>query len=259
MKNIINPMLTKLRLGGMTESLEVRLHEASATGLTHLEFFELMLQDEINIREDRQIARRIKKAGFRDVRRLEDFDFSFNTTIKKSAVFELATGRFIRERRDVLWLGPPGTGKSHLCQAVGLSLIRAGMTVYYRSIFDVVRDFLHDEALDGHERILKRYLEPDLLIIDDMGMKQLPKRSGEYLFEVIMRRHDVRSTMMTSNRPLEEWGKLIGDVPSATAILDRFLHHSDVMQIRGRSYRMGNSEKSSNSTKAPTGSATEEG
>jgi len=258
MRNTVNPMLTKLRLSGMIESLEVRLHEASSTGLTHLEFFELMLQDELNIRSDRQIERRIKLANFRDVRRLDDFDFSFNKTIKKSAIFELATGRFVRERRDVLWMGPPGTGKSHLCQAIGLSLIRAGMTVYYRSIFDLVRDFLHDEALEGHERVLKRYLEPDLLIIDDMGMKQLPKRSGEYLFEVIMRRHDVRSTMMTSNRPLEDWGKLIGDVPSATAILDRFLHHSEVMQITGRSYRMGNSGKSSNSTKAPTGSATEE-
>jgi DNA replication protein DnaC len=105
---------------------------------------------------------------------------------------------------------------------------------------------------------LKRYFEPDLLIIDDMGMKQLPKRSGEYLFEVITRRHDVRSTMMKSNRPLEEWGKSIGDVPSATAILDRFLHHSDVIQITSQSYRMGNSGKSSNSTKAPTGSATED-
>ena len=130
--------------------------------------------------------------------------------------------------------------------------------MYYRSIFDVVRDFLHDEAMEGHERVLKRYLKPDLLIIDDMGMKQLPKRSGEYLFEVIMRRHDLRSTMMTSNRPLEEWGKLIGDVPSATAILDRFLHHSDVIQITGRSYRLDKSRKSSNSTKAQTGSATEE-
>jgi DNA replication protein DnaC len=128
------------------------------------------------------------------------------------------------------------------------------MTVYYRSIFDTVRDFLHDEAMEGHDRILQRYLKPDLLIIDDMGMKQLPKRSGEYLFEIIMRRHELKSTMMTSNRPLEDWGKLIGDIPSATAILDRFLHRSDLFQITGRSYRLGTSENNSKGAKAPTGS-----
>lgn len=133
------------------------------------------------------------------------------------------------------------------------------MQVYYRSIFDVVRDFLHDEAMEGHERILDRYLKPDLLIIDDMGMKQLPKRSGEYLFEVVMRRHGLRSTMMTSNRPLEEWGKMLGDVPSATAILDRFLADSEVIQMTGRSYRMEKSRKLSNSTKTQTGSDSEEG
>ncbi|MCY2924321.1 MAG: ATP-binding protein, partial [Planctomycetota bacterium] len=105
-------------------------------------------------------------------------------------------------------------------------------------IFDVVRDFLHDEAFDGQEKILARYLKPDLLIIDDMGIKQLPKRSGEYLFEIVMRRYEKRSTMMTSNRPLEDWGKLIGDVPSATAILDRFLHHAEIITITGRSYRL---------------------
>ena len=108
----------------------------------------------------------------------------------------------------------------------------------YRSIFDVVRDFLHDEAFAGQEKILARYLKPDLLIIDDMGIKQLPKRSGEYLFEIIMRRYETKSTMMTSNRPLEDWGKLIGDVPSATAILDRFLHHAEIVIITGRSYRL---------------------
>ena len=110
----------------------------------------------------------------------------------------------------------------------------------YGSIFDVVRDFLHDEALGGEEKVLTRYSKPDLVIIDDMGMKQLPKRSGEYLFEIIMRRYETRSTVMTSNRPLEDWGKLVGDVPAATAILDRFLHHSEVITITGKSYRLKN-------------------
>src|SRR5262249_2781856 len=118
----------------------------------------------------------------------------------------------------------------------GVAAIRSGFTVYYRSIFDTVCDFLHDEAMDGHERFLQRHLKSDLLIIDDMGMKQLPKRSGEYLFEIIMRRHELRSTMMTSSRPLDDWGKMIGDVPNATAILDRSLHRAEVVQITGKSY-----------------------
>ena len=97
---------------------------------------------------------------------------------------------------------------------------------------------MHDEAFEGHEKVMARYLKPDLLIFDDMGMKQLPKRSGEYLFEIIMRRHELRSTMMTSNRPLEDWGKLIGDVPAATAILDRLLEDAEVIQVTGISYRL---------------------
>lgn len=153
-------------------------------------------------------------------------------------MFDLATCQFIQQRRDVLWLGAPGLGKSHLVQAIGYQAIKLGYLVLYRSIFDAVRDFLRDEALDDYDKTLSRYLKPDLLIIDDMGMKQLPKRAGEILFEIIMRRYETRSTMMTSNRPLEDWGKLIGDVPAATAILDRFLHHAMLITITGRSYRM---------------------
>ncbi len=158
--------LKKLRLSGLADSLEVRLHEAAATGLGHREFLELLLQDELLVRNSRLLNRRTAAAGFRDTRRLEDFDFGFNPSIKKDRVFDLATGRFVRERRDVLLVGPPGTGKSHLAQALGLAAIRCGATVYYRSIFDTVRDFLHDEALAGQERILQRYLKPDLLIIE---------------------------------------------------------------------------------------------
>ena len=250
--------LKKLRLSGLAEYMEVRLHEAATTGLNHREFLELLLQDEILIRNSRLIGRRITAANFRDTKRLEDFDFGFNASIKKNRIFDLATCAYIRERRDALLIGPPGTGKSHLAQALGLAAIRGGFTVFYRSIFDTVRDFLHDEAMDGHEKILQRYLKPDLLIIDDMGMKQLPKRSGEYLFEIVMRRHEVKSTMMTSNRPLEEWGKLIGDVPAATAILDRFLHRSELINITGRSYRLDSRQKDSKDTKAPTGSAVDD-
>jgi DNA replication protein DnaC len=238
MTDTLRNALKKLRLSGLLESLEVRLQEAAGHGLSHVEFLELLVQDELVVRSDRQLQRRIKAACFRDLKTLDSFDWSFNPAIKKKQVYDLATGRFIREARDVLWLGPPGLGKSHLVQALGYHALKAGFVVLYSSIFDVVRDFLHEDVLGQEDKVLARYLKPDLLIIDDMGMKQLPKRSGEYLFEIIMRRYETRSTMMTSNRPLEDWGKLIGDVPAATAILDRFLHHAEIIQITGKSYRL---------------------
>jgi DNA replication protein DnaC len=261
MKDTLAKTLKQVRLSGLLQSLEVRLQEAAANSLTHAEFLELILQDELAVRSDRLAQRRVKAAAFRELKSLEDFDWSFNPSIRKKQIFDLASCRFIRERRDVLLLGPPGVGKSFLIQALGYHAIKAGFVVLYNSIFDVVRDFLHDEALGSENKILSKYLKPDLLIIDDMGMKQLPKRSGEYLFEIIMRRYETRSTIMTSNRPLEDWGKLIGDVPSATAILDRFLHHAEIIQITGKSYRLRNhaqvvpdSDQDSQPAKAPIGS-----
>ena len=261
MNDALRSTLKKLRLSGLLEGLEVRLQEAAGHGLSHLEFLELILQDELAVGPHHQLQRRVKAALFRELKPLDQFDWAFNPSIKKKQVLDLATCHFVRERRDVLWLGPPGVGKSFLVQAVGYQAIKAGHAVLYRSVFDVARDFLHDEALSAEDKVLARYLKPDLLIIDDMGMKQLPKRSGEYLFEVVMRRYETRSTMMTSNRPLEDWGKLLGDVPTATAILDRFLHHAEVVQMNGRSYRLRDRPGSAAGTaadskpaKAPPGS-----
>jgi DNA replication protein DnaC len=251
MNERLRSALHQLRLSGLAESLDIRLQEAAGHQLSHAEFLELVLQDELSIRNQRQIERRVKSANFRELKPLDEFDFTFNPSIKRSQIFELATCRFMRERKDVLLVGPPGTGKSFIVQSIGYSAIKQGHLVLYRSIFDVVRDFLHDEAFEGHDRVLNKYLKPDLLIVDDMGMKNLPRRSGEIFFEIIMRRYETRSTIMTSNRPLEDWGKLLGDVPSATAILDRFLHHATIIAITGRSYRLRNQNATAAEDESP--------
>ena len=238
MNATLTDALRRLRLSGLARVLDVRLQEAAGNHLSHADFLELIFADELVVRHERLIARRIKAARFRDLKSLDDFDWRFNPAIPRKTIYDLATGQFIRERRDVLFVGPPGVGKSHLAQALGHQAIKLGHTVRYASIFDLVRDFLEDEALGGADDLIAHYLKPELLIIDDMGLKQLPKHSGEYLFEIILRRYENRSTIMTSNRPLEDWGKLIGDVPAATAILDRFLHHADIIEITGRSYRL---------------------
>lgn len=190
--------LRHLRLSGMAEALPGRLTQATAASLPHLEFLELLVEDELRRRADRLFTRRVKQAEITQIKEVKDFDWAFNPKIPRTKLAELASARFVALHEDVLLIGPPGVGKSHIATAIALGAIRAGYRVLVRSAFDLAQDFL----------------------------------------EVFVRRHERGSTLVTTNRPTQDWGVFLGDIPAATAILDRFLSHAELVQMQGKSYRM---------------------
>jgi DNA replication protein DnaC len=236
--NELQRSLRQLRLGGMAAVLETRLRQAQAEPMAPIDLLATLVSDELTRRSDRLLDRRRKLAAFRDPNKtLDNFDFTFNPKLNRSMVFDLATGAFIERREDALFLGPGGTGKSHLAQAIGQAAILQGHKVLYRQTHILLEE-VGEATLEGRR---KQYMESisnvALLIIDDFGMRKLPQTAAEDLLEIVMRRYERASTLLTSNRPVDDWGKLLADVAAVGAMLDRLLHHGHVLKCGPKSWR----------------------
>ena len=230
--------LRQLRLSGMADVLELRLLQAQTEQMAPIDLVAALVADELQRRQDRLLARRHKQARFRDPdRALDSFDFTFNRKMNRALIYELATARFIGQRDDALFLGPPGTGKSHLAQAIGRAAIQQGYRVLYREAHTLLEELAEATLAETRKAYLAELTVVPLLIIDDLGMRKLPHTAAEDLLEIIMRRYERASTLLTSNRPVDDWGKLLGDIAAVTALLDRLLHHAHVLKCGPRSWR----------------------
>jgi DNA replication protein DnaC len=231
------PVLKKLRLSGVLQTLDLRNREATDDGLAHTEYLYRLLHDEVERRESKQLSLRLRRANFDGMKSLEDFDFHFNPMIPKPKVFDLATCQFVERHENVLLLGKAGVGKSHLAQALGLRACRAGYSALYVPTHDMLTQLRASRADQSYERRLLRFTGPDLLILDDLGLRPLSGDEPLDLYEVIRRRYERGAMVITSNRAVEEWHPLFGDALLASAAMDRLMHHAHVIEIEGESYR----------------------
>jgi len=231
------PLLKKLRLSGILQTLELRINQAVDDELAHDEFLLRVLTDEVERREAKMLAQRIRRANFEHRKTLEDFDFHFNPQVPKAKIIDLATCRFISPPRNVLLLGPSGVGKSHIAQALGQRACLAGYKVLYVTAHDMHKQLRAARGDGSHERRLLRFTTPDLLILDDLGLRELAQEETIDLYDIIRLRYERVSTIVTSNRALDELPAIFGDPLLSSAAMDRLLDDAHVIVIEGDSYR----------------------
>lgn len=231
------PLLKKLRLSGILTTLEVRTRQAAEDNLAHAEFLLRVVSDEVERRNAKMLEQRIRRASFEHAKTLEDFDFHFNPKVPKGEVLELATCGFVQRRRNALLLGPSGVGKSHLSQAIGHRACLAGYKVLYVSAQDMLKQLRASRGDDSHDRRMLRFTTPDLLIIDDLGLRPLVNEEPIDLYDIVRLRYERGSTLITSNRAIEELPTIFGDPLLSSAAMDRLLDDAHVIVIEGDSFR----------------------
>jgi len=235
--NTIKSKLQGFKLAGMLNNLEERLMLARQKSLSYVDFLELLLEDEERNRQINSYKKRYNSAKLPSHKTIEDFDFTFQPSIDKRMINDFITCQFVQERRNVVFIGSPGTGKTHLSIAIGIKALMKNYKVHFTSVGEMLHNLNMSKADNSYFQKVEFYLKPELLILDELGFKKLPSYSADDFFEIISKRYEKGSVIITTNKPLESWGEIFGDTVMASAIMDRIVHHSEVVKITGTSYR----------------------
>lgn len=234
----IRESATRLRLSNLEEQLESLVTRAEATTMGYLEFLDFVLEEETGLREGRRFRNALKLSGLPHHKTLDEFDFSFQPELDRRKVKDLASLAFVQGGANVAFLGPPGVGKTMLAVGLAVAACQAGFSVYFTTLDDMVRNLREAEAGGRFAKKLQTYLKPSVLVVDEIGYLPLSRAEANMVFQLVGRRYERGSIIVTSNKAFSEWGGVLGDDVLASAILDRLLHHCDVVSINGPSYRL---------------------